>query len=135
MEGKKYPSRYNPGKMISPLHYIVELICEKNAKYTKKEIPLKFWTLPIWGQFYRFQMARAKALLEHYSDTAIIQALNDKRMWNVYSLQAKWLLPIIQEYQEKLNLIVPKIEGPEMTAGTFKRKSFKKNNILEELDG
>ncbi len=142
METKKYPSRYNPGKSISPTHYIVELICEHNARYTKKEIPVKFWTLPEWGQFYRFQLKRAKQLLEHYSDEAIIKALNDKRSYNIWSLQAKWLIPIIKDHQasvdkqEQLNNMPPKEKAPEMTGTEFKRESFKnKRNILEELDG
>lgn len=133
---KKYQSRYSPGKEISEIQYICELICEKNAQQTGRELPTKFWELPQWSQFYRSQLRRCSALLNKFSSEAIIKGLNDPKAKKIYSLYAAWLIPIIQSYQDKLDIIRPQKDIPEVGGENFQRKSFKnKKNILEELDG
>ncbi len=132
---KKYQSKYSPGKEITPLQYICELICEKNAQQTKRELPVKFWEQPQWKQFYRSQTNLAKKLLDNYSDSAIIKALRDKRTSKIYSLGAPWLLPVIKEYQLKIEKEVKKPIVEDNIGGENFQRPNNKKTLLDKLDG
>lgn len=109
-EKSKYPSRYSPEGFVTAAQYIIELICEKNAKLKKKDLPIKFWRLDEWDKFYRSQLRKTHSLLKKYDEKAIIQALNDTRAWNIYSLFAPWLEDIVSEKQTQLDKLAKQKE-------------------------
>lgn len=129
----KYPSKYSPNKEVTSLQYICEIICEKNAKQTGRELPVFFWKLPQWEKFYKSQICLAKKLLDNYSDAAIIKALRDKRTVKIWSLGAPWLIPVIKEYQTKINKEVVEIKEDNIGGDKFTRPDIKKN-LLDKLD-
>ena len=131
---KKYQSKYSPGKEITALQYICELICEKNAQQTKRELPVKFWSNPQWAQYYRSQTNLAKKLLDNYSDAAIIKALRDKRTSKIYSLAAPWLLPVIKEYQVKIESEAKKPLIEDNIGGDNFQRPNNKKTLLDKLD-
>jgi len=96
-EKSQYPSRYSPGGWVSAPQYITELICEKKAQKDQKELPIKFWEIKEWRNYYRYQITLANKLLKEFSAEAVIAALKDKRCWKTYSLRAPMLRSIIEE--------------------------------------
>lgn len=103
MNKKQYPSKYSNGKQVSAAQYITEIICEKKAKLTKKDLHYRFWTNKEWEKFYRDQIATANKLLKKYSDTAVIRALNSPKTEKIYSLRAPFLIPIIESEEQLVN--------------------------------
>ena len=130
----KYSSKYSPGKQVTELQYICEIICEKNAAYSGRELPLQFWKLPQWAQYYRSQTNLAKKLLDNYSAEAIIKALKDPRTKKVYSLAAPWIIPVIKEYEAKIKAEIKLPEQAPMGGDSFQRPS-NKTSLLDKLDG
>ena len=99
----KYPSRYsiNPDgtpKDVTAAQYIAELICEKRATSTKRELPIRFWVLEEWAKYYKYQIMLANKLLKQYRDTSIVKALLDSRSYKTFSLNSPFLIHIIKEY-------------------------------------
>jgi hypothetical protein len=129
----KYQSKYSPNKEATSLQYICEIICEKNAKQTGRELPVQFWQLSQWEKFYKSQICLAKKLLDNYSDAAIIKALRDKRTDKIWSLGAPWLIPVIKEYQSKIDKQVIEIKEDNIGGDKFTRPDIKKN-LLDKLD-
>lgn len=103
----RYQSRYS-SSFVTAAQYITELICEKHAKYNKKDLMHEFWKLPEWAKHFRQQIPTASKLLTKYSASAIIQALQSKAAWNIYSLRAPHLIPLIE--QEEV-IVKAKIES------------------------
>jgi hypothetical protein len=101
----KYQSRYSPGKEVSEMQFIIELICERNAAQTGRELPLYFWKDPLWAQFYKSQLRKCQSLLKEFSSQAILKSLRDSRAKKIYSLYAPWLPKIIAEHQAQLNKV------------------------------
>lgn len=134
MKNKKYPSKYSNGKMVSASQYISELICEKKAHIENKDLNYRFWTNKEWSVFYKNQIATANKLLEKYSGTAIIKALNHNKAFKVYSLRSPILLPLIKEEEKKLTQenksLTKELERKEEV--TF-NKSISAKNILSKL--
>lgn len=93
----QYPSRYSPGGWVSAPQYITELICEKKAQKDQKELPIKFWEIKEWRNYYRYQITLANKLLKEFPADVIIAALKDNRCWKTYSLRAPLLHGIIEE--------------------------------------
>ena len=98
----KYKSRYSKGGYITAAQFILEIICEKKAKADGIDLPTYFWRDPKWMKYYSSQLRRCHALLKKYDDRAIVKALRDQRVRTVYSLHAQWLVPVIEEYDQKI---------------------------------
>jgi hypothetical protein len=137
MANKKYPSKYSNGKLVSAAQYITEIICENRAKMLKKDLHYRFWVSKEWASYYRNQIGTANKLLEKYSDTAIIKALNNSKASKIYSLRAPHLLPIIEHEEEIVqsqNKIftkeIERLENPKFQSVNI---GIKKNNILSKL--
>ncbi len=132
----KYPSKYSNGKMVSAAQYITEIICEKKAKLTGQDLHYRFWTNKKWSVYYRNQIGSANKLLEKYSETAIVKALNTKEAAKIYSLRAPHLLPIIEQQQtilETQNKSLS-IEFDRKANKTFKASdATSKKGILSKL--
>ena len=102
----------------------------------QKDLHYRFWLTKEWAQYYRNQIGSANKLLEKYSDTAIIKALNNPKASKIYSLRAPHLIPIIEQETEKLEkqnteltLDINRIVNP-----SFQSKNINlKKNILSKL--
>lgn len=99
---KKYPSKYSNGKLVSAAQYITEIICEKKAKLTGQDLHYRFWANKTWSAYYRNQIGSANKLLNKYSETAIVRALNTDAAAKIYSLRAPHLIAIIEQQQRIL---------------------------------
>jgi len=135
MSDKSYPSKYSNGKQITAAQYITEIICERKAKNTKKDLHYRFWTNKLWEKFYKDQIASAHKLLKKYEDTAIIRALNSDKAQKIYSLRAPFLIPIIEQEQQKLQNenkeLSLKLHRPANV--NFNRSIHKQSNIISKL--
>ncbi len=131
---KKYPSRYSPGKDVSEMQYIIELVCERNASQTGRELPLYFWREPLWETFYKSQLRKCQSLLKEFSSEAILKSLRDQRAKKVYSLFAPFLPKIIAEYQAKLNQVPATVEELPVGGDNFLRPSNNKKTLKDKLN-
>lgn len=135
MSDKLYPSKYSNGKQVTAAQYITEIICERKAKNSKKDLHYRFWTNKLWEKFYKDQIASAHKLLKKYSDTAIIRALNSDQAQKIYSLRAPFLAPIIDQEEQKLQSqnqeLSLKLSRPSIV--NFDRNSTKQSNIISKL--
>lgn len=135
MSDKLYPSKYSNGKQVTAAQYITEIICERKAQNTKKDLHYRFWTNKLWEKFYKDQIASAHKLLKKYSDTSIIRALNNSKAEKIYSLRAPFLIPIIEQEQQKLQNenkeLSLKLHRPANV--NFNRSIHKQSNIISKL--
>lgn len=81
----KYPSRYSPQKWVTAAQYLTELICEKKAQTSGKELPIKFWEFDEWKKYYKWQIGLANKLIKKYDPDALIRALKANK--RIYSLR------------------------------------------------
>lgn len=109
-EKSRYPSVYSPGQYVTLAQYLCEKVCERAAKKEYKELPLQFWRIKKWSQFYVFQSKLVNKLLKTYKPEAVLHAFNDKRCKSIYSFNAPWFLPVVEEYNAKTET---KIEATE----------------------
>ena len=59
-----------------------------------------FWTQPKWAKHFRWQVKPVNELLALYSSEVILDALRDRRCWNIASFGNKSkLLPLLKEKQ------------------------------------
>lgn len=135
MSDKLYPSKYSNGKQVTAAQYITEIICERKAQNTKKDLHYRFWTNKLWEKFYKDQIASAHKLLKKYSDTSIIRALNNSKAEKIYSLRAPFLIPIIEEEEQKCQTqnkeLSIKLSRPSSIS--FNRSSNNQSNIVSKL--
>jgi hypothetical protein len=137
-EKSKYPSRYSPGGWVSAPQYITEFICEKKAQKDRKELPIKFWEIKEWRNYYRYQITLANKLLKEFTADVIIAALKDNRCWKTYSLRAPMLRGIIEEKsneatdrESKANYDVADANDVKHKSGNTQKSIISK---LRELD-
>jgi hypothetical protein len=129
-EKSRYPSRYSPGQFVTQAQYIVEYICENQARYCKTELPIKFWTLPKWKKWFTIYIFNINRLLKKYSEKSILGAI---KKYNVCTPFWKPFEEKIREEEATLSQITTnivldrptKIVLPEKKVGT---------NKLEKLD-
>lgn len=128
----KYNSKYSPGKKVSPAQYITEIVCERRASSLKSKLPVFFWRLPDWKNYYIYQIRIANELLKTYSEKAILAALNSEKCKTVFSLKNPILIAQIKKYRE------PKISTQERDREIIiDSTGFNSNkiNILDNLNG
>jgi hypothetical protein len=85
------------GKVCTPQHYLVELVCIRKSK--KQKIPMdseKWWNHINWKKDYARQIALAHGLLKLFTPESIIAALNSKEGNWIFSLSFKGLAEIIK---------------------------------------
>lgn len=135
----KFISRYSNNKEVSAAQYIVELICEKKAKFEKKDLHYRFWVNKEWSAYYRNQIATANKLVKKYNPLAIVKALQDNKAANTYSLRAPFLIPIIEHYEK---VIDSQNKDFSKSIDRSSNKTYKTNigktknilSILEDID-
>ena len=104
-----YPSKYSPGKFVSPLQYLVEIICERKATHLKRgKLPIHFWRLKEWEKLYKSELRAASILIKKYSAEAVIEAVQIKR--TVYTYRAKWFEETVRSCHAKVVVRRQKIE-------------------------
>jgi Fe2+ or Zn2+ uptake regulation protein len=134
MMSKQYLSKYSNGKEISAAQYITEIICEKKAKITNKDVHYRFWLTDEWEKYYKNQIPTAHKLLKKYSDTAIIRALQHDKAKKIYSLRAPHLIPIIEQEERAMESENKNISiALNRTEKTSFRKTTQNNNIISRL--
>lgn len=126
----KYPARHNHGKESTAAQYITDIICEKKAK---EDLPDKYWQIPKWKVFYQQQIIAANGLLKVYNEVAIIRALLSKEAWNIYSLRAPHLVPLIQSEEAKLNVETKKSELKLADTKSKPKQHKVKPNVIDQL--
>ena len=97
-----WPSKYSPKKTITANQYILEIVCEANARRQGKDLPLQFWKLEEWRKEYLSQTRAVSKLLKKYSAKAIISVIRSKNIW---SLRPKWVENVVRLEQEKMDAV------------------------------
>lgn len=132
-EKSRYPSLFASGVYITCVQLIAEIMCERKAKSQYKELPQRFWEIKTWADFLKLQLIMAGRLKKKYKDTAILAAIRDKRAKNIFSLGAKWLIPIIEEYNSKPEVVV-EVNTEELVKSEGVRPSSKKGSLGSLLE-
>lgn len=109
-EASPYKSRFGGGWM-TPVMYLAEGMCDRQARAKNKGLVDHFWTKPPWNREFKMQARNAAALLKLYSPEAIMRALRTPKGKKAYSLAAPWLDPLIKEEQEILDRNQQKLEA------------------------
>jgi hypothetical protein len=102
-EHSRYKSKFGGG-FITAAQFLAEMMCERVEGRKGKHLRWKFWDLPAWKKRYLAQVLQAQRLLKEYDASAIFRALRTREGKVVYSLSAKFLLPMIVAEQDKLDL-------------------------------
>lgn len=131
-ETSRYQSRFS-NSFVTAAQYITELICEKQARLNKKDLVHEFWKLPDWEKYFKQQIPTAYKLLKKYSAAAIISALQSTKAWNIYSLRAPHLIPIIEDEQKVFEAKQESLaRAPELKVATD--NTFRTNTKKSKLD-
>ncbi len=125
------------GQACNAAQYISEMVCLREAEKERVGRPAyALWNTKRWQKQFKSKVTKAYQLLKKYSDKAIINALNSYKGKNIYSLRVKFLEPIIQNEQKKLD----KIDSREIKEVEYKdntlekpRKPFGKKGRLSRL--
>lgn len=135
-----YPSKYSPGGYVTAAQFIIENICEKKANTLNKTLPIQFWKLPDWANFFKSQLRKCHSLIKQYGEIPIIRALEDSKSKTTYSLHAPWLVPIIEKHsklyaEEQKNLLNLKVQH-ERKEGEVRERTVHNDKLknLMELD-
>ena len=126
------------GQSCNAAQYIAELCCLREAEKENIGRPAyALWNTEKWQKKYKSQVTKAYNLLNKYSDKAIINALNSYKGKRIYSLRVKFLEPIIEAEQKKIDEINSKeIKEIEYKDATLEkpRQPFGKKSRLSELE-
>lgn len=98
----KYKSRFT-GEYVSAHQYIAEIVVKRKADYNKEALPFKYWNIKDnrWAKEYKTQVQQSGKLINKYSSSAIISAL-DIHSW-AFSLMNKTVLDEIKRQQKILD--------------------------------
>ena len=93
-EESRYQSSYGGG-WVSAAQRIAEIMCERQAKSKKVDLPPKFWNLPTWKRSFMQQILAANSLLKVYKPKSILFCNIDTnhfyKWWNFTSIiDFKW---------------------------------------------
>ena|SRR3990167_8719271 len=89
-----YASRYTD-KMVTPANHIVEILMERKAAKDGKKLVREFWSKAEYKKTYNLNLIQVSAVLNAYSEKAVLNALN-KETW-AWSLSPKVKQCIIEE--------------------------------------
>ena len=118
------------------------MVCLREAERVNVGRPAyALWNTDKWKKKFQSQVTKAYQLLKKYSDKAIINALNSYKGKKIYSLRVKFLEPIINDEQVRLNKIVklrkPANEHEDLTNSQPRKQYGKQSQLsfLRDLDG
>ena len=133
----KYSSKYSPNKQITQAQYIIELVCEHKASFDKTNLPIKFWELPQWGNFFKRNLRQVHKLLKQFDGNAIIRALNLPSFSNSYSIFTDRFIELVQQEHDKIDkeskAKMPNVTINRETVKGQSRNTQTKSNILSKL--
>jgi hypothetical protein len=124
-ESIKYDSKYSPGKKVSGLKLIIEIVCENKAKKDNKELPTQFWKIKEWENYYKSQLRAASKLCKEFGENRVLSFV---RKNTIYSLYPKWVKEGIAKIPEE------KIEESKLKIADKVKVKTKRINKLEGLD-
>jgi len=96
-----FQSNYGGGN-VQPAQYIIELICTKKARMSKKTLSHKFWTDPEWSGFFKRWLKQVHTLIRRYDSLAIIGALNDPKSGMRWSIHSEFMINLIKEHHKRI---------------------------------
>ncbi|MAF25011.1 hypothetical protein CL634_05485 [bacterium] len=138
---KSYKHKTN-GQACNAAQYIAEMVCLREAERMNVGRPAyALWNTDKWKKKFQSQVTKAYQLLKKYSDKAIINALNSYKGKKIYSLRVKFLEPIINSEQNRLNKIdklrKPANEYEDLTNSQPRKQHGKQSQLsfLRDLDG
>lgn len=97
-ESIKYDSKYSPGKKVSGLKLIIEIVCENKAKKQNKELPIQFWKIEEWESYYKSQLRAGSKLCKEFGENRVLSFI---RKNTIYSLHPKWVKEAIAKMPEE----------------------------------
>lgn len=115
-EEQKYESRKG-GPPQTAAQRLTEELCINIAANNNQELSDKFWLLPKWRGVFAKQMQAIIPLLQIYTFSALLKALNDRRCKRITSFRAPWYTDVVEEYEEKI-----KQESVDINKIKFKEK-------------
>lgn len=138
---KSYKHKSN-GQACNAAQYIAEMVCLREAERMNVGRPAyALWNTDKWKKKFQSQVTKAYQLLKKYSDKAIINSLNSYKGKKIYSLRVKFLEPIINNEQNRLNKIdklrKPANEYEDLTNSQPRKQYGKQSQLsfLRDLDG
>lgn len=133
-EKSKYPSKYSPNNWVTGPQYILELVCERKAIREETDLPIKFWNLPEWANYYKSQLRVCHRLVKKYNEKAIINMLTEKK--TCFSLRPKWVEQLIATEYKKIEL-KEKLYGSQevQTIEIIKNPTRSKPKITNPFEG
>lgn len=109
-EKSNYPSRYSPSGWVTPQQYIAELLCEQKAKkFGTGELPIGFWSLQEWADYFKSQLRAISKLLKTYSAKAVIITIKEKRL---YTLRPAWVQEHIAAKEKSISSSTSVVPNP-----------------------
>lgn len=130
-----YPSKYSPGAFITEAQYILEIVCEKKAEFDKTHLPIKFWNLPEWRQFYMKNLRQVHKLLKIYNVHVILNTLADLQMGNKYSIFTTFFLELLDKHKilYRDTHLISSLQTIKRSESPSKPRDISSNNIIDTL--
>lgn len=132
----KYPSKYSPSKYVTAAQYIIELVCEKKAAFDKTNLPVKFWEIPKWKNFFMRNLRQVHKLLKSYDEQAMIAALNSPKFTGCYSIFTDRFIKLVEVEQKKYTETEAGKSYTEINRNTLKSKprtQKSSNTLIDKL--
>jgi len=119
---EKFPSRYSPDRLVTPIQYTAENMCECIAKAEKVDLPTKFWEDAKWAKLYVREITFCNRLVKKgYYPRAIILALRDRKCFGIKMMiwfeKIDRFKKILDKHQAIVKLKIAKEKKPEVTKG------------------
>lgn len=128
-----WPSKFSPAEWVHFAAYLTEIICERKAFREYKTLPERFWQLPEWRAYYRFQITVLNRLRKRYTDDAIYYSFQSKDCQYTYSFNAPVFLRLLEQNKD---YVAPKhtVTEPEQIVMAVRPNFNQKKNFMSELD-
>lgn len=104
----KYFSKYL-GDLVTPANHIVEILMERKAAKEGNKLVGKFWEQPQYKKLYNLAVVQVSALLNAYSEKAILNGIT--RVKWAWSVSVPAVKQAIIEEEAKLKLLEDKKEN------------------------
>jgi len=133
-----YTSKYSPDKQITAAQYINELVCEHKAAFDKTKLPIKFWNIPQWSNFYKRNIRQIAKLLKQFDEVAIIRALASPTFQKSYSIFTDRFIGLVEKeqsvlFKERDVKVIHKEVNRETTNNELRKPQKKTGGILSKL--
>ena len=126
MASSNYDSKYSPGKKISGLKLIIELVCENKAQLDSVELPPRFWKNKEWETYYKSQLRAASKLCKEFGENRVLSFVIKNK---IYSLYAKWIRDAISKISD--TVIVSNLEVKDSRQSTGLKRGINKLKGLQ----